>query len=106
MGSWFSLKSSYYYFQGPYFTQPPSADTAVNMNEDTTENNPAVYTLAATDADDDDGSIEYSIISQTPGTPAQNMFSIDSTSGQIKASSTKFDADAAGATTTYTLGVR
>ena len=93
-------------FPEPVFTQPPTANTAVNMDEDTTENDPAIYTLSATDTDNDDGSIEYSIISQTPNTPAENMFTVDSTTGQVKAGATRFDADAQDATTTYTLVVR
>ena len=95
------VKHCFQFFIEPVLTQPPAADTAVNKNEDMAQNE-LVYTLAATDADGD--GITYSITSQTPETPAANMFVIDG--AQIRAGATQFDADAVGATTTYTLGVR
>ena len=82
------------------WVNPASADFGVDMNEDVSEGD-TVYTLSATDANNDQ--VAYNITSQTPSTPA-NMFTIEG--ANIKAGSTPFDADANGALTSITLGVR
>ena len=70
------------------------------MDEDIASGGP-VYTLAATDEDNDQ--VSYSILSQTPSSPA-DMFVL--AGAQINAGSGDFDVDVANPVTTYTLAVR
>ena len=79
------------------WVKPAAVDFGVNMDENVASGD-LVYTLSATDSDNDP--MTYSIISQAPAT----LFVIDG--AEIKAGSTPFDADANGAVTSITVGVR
>ena len=81
----------------PVWSTPDTDNAQVSMDEDIASGG-SVYTLLASDEDGD--TVSYSIESQTPA----NAFVL--AGAQINAGATPFDADAEGATTSYTLTLR
>ena len=88
------------YIVEPSWVAPPQ-NTPASIDENIVAGE-LVYTLLATD--EDGGTVAYALLSQSPETPAADMFVLDG--DKIKAGSTAFDYDASDAVKSYTLSVR